>query len=408
MTIPLSRPCIGELEIEMVTNVLRSGQLSIGPCLEEFEAQFASRIGRRYAVAVSSGTAALHLCMMALGIGAKDEVMTTPFTFVASANCILYEQAMPSFVDIDPDTLNIDASAIRRALEKDYIFDKARNRLVNRMSGRTLKAILPVHVFGLPCDMPAILQIAHEWGLYVIEDACEALGAGVAGRPAGAFSHAATFAFYANKQITTAEGGMIVTDDDGIAKYCRSMRNQGRDEASAWLRHQYLGYNYRLSELHCALGLAQLERLDELLDARASLADLYGEYLRDVEQISLPWSSRDVLRSWFAYVIHLRGPAGPALRDRLLKGLRSRDIGCQAYFPAVHLQPYFQSIRLLPNRPLPNTETAADRCLALPLFPSMTHGQVRDVCSAVRDILAESPAVAARAGRDSVRARGAA
>lgn len=408
MSVPLSSPVIGEREIELVTEVLRSGRLSMGPRLEEFETRFAALIGRKFGIGVSSGTAALHLCMMALGIGAQDEVITTPFTFVASANCILYQQAMPSFVDIDPITLNMDPRALRQALENDYVLDKLRKRVVNRLSGRTLKAILPVHVFGLPCDMPGILQVAQDWGLYVVEDACESLGAAINGHPTGMFSHAATFAFYANKQITTGEGGMILTDDPGIAKYCRSMRNQGRDDDAGWLSHRYLGFNYRLSELHCALGLAQLERLNELVRARAGLASVYEEFLAENSLLALPQSPPDTVRSWFAYVVQLRGPAGPALRNRLIAGLRARDIGCQAYFPAVHRQPYFQNIRLLPDRPLPNTEDASARCLALPLFPTMTRAQVREVCAAVDEILAETPTLAARNARFAAQAQGAA
>jgi perosamine synthetase len=409
MNIPLSQPTIGEREIELVTRVLRSGRLSIGPQIEEFEKKFAAYVGTRYAVAVSSGTAALHLCTMALGIGAKDEVLTTSFTFVASANCLLYEQAMPSFVDIDPSTLNIDPGAIRQALKRDYIIDQPRNRVVNRLNGRTLKAILPVHVFGLPCDMAAILQIARDWGLYVIEDACEALGAEVAGRRVGTLGHAAAFAFYPNKQMTTGEGGMVVTDDKGIAQYCRALRNQGRDESASWLCHEYLGFNYRLSELHCAVGIAQLEQIDEFLKARARVAETYAESLAGISQIVLPKRAPGAVRSWFAYVIQLKGEAGPILREQLIAGLRSRGIGCQAYFPAVHLQPYFEDIRLLPDRPLRVAESAAQRCIALPLFSSMTEKQVKEVCSAVREILSEVQAVAIRLPRAAQRrARGAA
>lgn len=406
MRIPLSLPHISEREIELVTHALRSGRLSIGPFIEEFEKRFAEYVGRRFAIAVNSGTSALHLCVAALGIGEKDEVLTAPFTFVASANCLLYEGAMPSFVDIDPGTLNIDPVTIQKAIERDYMFDKARRRLVNRLNGRRLKAILPVHVFGLPCDMRAIAEIANEWGLYVIEDACEALGAEISGRRAGSFSHAAAFGFYPNKQLTTGEGGMIVTDDPAIAEYCRAARNQGRDESAAWLSHAILGFNYRLSELHCALGLAQLERIDDLLAARASVAEAYGESLADIPQIGLPWSPADTIRSWFAYVIQLKGPAGPVLRDRLVAGLKERDIACQTYFPSVHLQPYFEKIRLLPERPLPIAESASERCLALPFFPSMREEQVEEVCAAIREILSERALAAPQ--RRLARASGAA
>jgi perosamine synthetase len=409
MTIPLSLPDIGEREIELVTRVLRSGRLSIGPFVEEFERRFAAYVGREFAVAVSSGTAALHLATMAMGIGAKDEVFTSPFTFVASTNCLLYERALPSFVDIDPKTLNIDPGAIEQALERDYIHDKSRQRVVNRMNGRTLKAILPIHVFGLPCDMRAILRIAHDWGLGVIEDACEALGAQVENQHAGTMSHVAAFAFYPNKQITTGEGGMVVTDDEQIANYCRTVRNQGRDQSATWLRHEHLGFNYRLSEIHSALGIAQLERVDDFIAGRARVAELYSTLLSDLDQIELPWTPSDLMRSWFAYVIQLKGPAGPVMRDRLMAALRERDIGCQAYFPPVHLQPYFDGIRLLPDRPLPFTESAGQRCLALPLFSSMSDAQVEEVCTVVRQVLCHTPAILSRANRSlQRRTRGAA
>ena len=406
MKIPLSQPDIGAREIELVTHVLRTGRLSIGPFIEEFEKYFAQITDRRYGIAVNSGTSALHLCAASLDIGPKDEVITTPFSFVASTNCLLYQQAMPSFVDIDPNTLNIDPIAIRRAIERDYIADK-NSRLVNRLSGRILKAILPVHVFGLPCDMPAILKIADDYGIYVIEDACEALGGVVGGYPAGAHSEAAAFAFYPNKQITTGEGGIVVTDDPEVEKICRTMRNQGRDSSSEWLRHTSLGFNYRLSELHCAVGLAQLERLEALLKQRAAVAEAYTNGLSGISQLGLPWNPREGTRSWFTYVIQLKGPVGPAMRDRLMAGLRARDIACQAYFPCIHLQPYFKDIRLLPARPLPHSEAASQRCLALPFFASMTQPQVDEVCGAIREILAERPAAAARRARMN-RVRGAA
>jgi perosamine synthetase len=409
MRIPLSRPDIGQREIELVTRVLRSGRLSMGPMAEEFEEKFAEYVGRRYAVAVSSGTAALHLCVAALGIGPKDEVITTPFTFVASTNCLLYEQAVPSFVDIDPATLNLDPALVRQTLQRDYMADRGGTRLVNRLNGRTARAILPVHVFGLPCDMLGILQIANEWGLFVIEDACEALGARLAGRRAGSMSHAAAFAFYPNKQMTTGEGGMVVTDDSRVAEFCRAVRNQGRDSSASWLRHEYLGFNYRLSEIHCALGIAQLERIDEFLAARAAVADAYTEMLRDITEIGLPTTPTDSERSWFTYVIQLKGSDGPALREQLMAGLRARGIECQAYFPSVHRQPYLEDFRLLPQRSLRLAESASERCLALPLFSSMTREQVNEVCAAVHEVLAEKPSARARPARAAQqRARGAA
>jgi len=406
MSIPLSKPDIGEREIELVTRALRSGRLSMGPMTEEFEAKFAAYVGRRYAIAVNSGTAALHLCAAAVGIGPKDEVITTPFTFVASTNCLLYEQATPSFVDIDPVTLNLDPALVRQTLQRDYMPDKGGRRAVNRLNGRTLRAILPVHVFGLPCDMPTILQLASEFGLFVIEDACEALGAKIAGRSAGSMSHAAAFAFYPNKQMTTGEGGMVVTDDSRVAEFCRALRNQGRDSSASWLRHEYLGFNYRLSEIHCALGIAQLERIDEFLEARTAVADAYTEMLGGIPEIGLPGTPPDSERSWFTYAIQLKGTKGPALRERLMAGLREKGIECQAYFPSVHRQPYMEDFRMLPQRSLRVAEAASERCLALPMFSSMTRKQVSEVCRAVREVLAERPA-RVRTGRlAQQRARG--
>ncbi len=387
MRIPLCKPEIGEREIERVTEALRTGRLSLGPLLAEFEGEFAAYAGTRYAVAVSSGTAALHLCVKALGIGAGDEVLTTSFSFVSSVNCLLYERAMPAFADIDPATLNLDPEEIRKVLKHDTVWDRARCGHVNRRTGRVLKAILPVHTFGLPCDMGEIMEIAGEFDLRVLEDACEALGAEYRGRPAGTWGDAGVFAFYPNKQMTTAEGGMIATNNPQIAHRCRSLRNQGRDEDGGWLRHELLGYNYRLSELHCALGLAQLERIEELLGARARVAALYARFLSGVPGILLPRDPPETKRSWFAYVIRLEGPPGAAPRDHLMARLRERGIACQAYFPPIHRQPYFREFSPARQRALPLTESAADRCLALPLFPAMTDEQVEEVCAAVVEIL---------------------
>jgi len=390
--IPLSRPEIAEAEIQAVTRVLRSGQLSLGPLLPEFETKFAEYVGTRYAVATNSGTSALHLAALALGIGPGDEVLTTSFSFVASANCILHVNAQPIFAEIDGATLNLDAGRLRELIARQYEWQSGRTHLVNRQTGGALKAILPVHVFGLPCDMQAIREIADEFHLSVLEDACEALGAEYRGRRVGTFGEAAAFAFYPNKQMTTAEGGMIVTDDARLAKVCRSVRNQGRDESAAWLRHVRLGYNFRLSELHCALGIAQLERIDELLAARKRVAELYAERLASVPQIELLAQVPDATRSWFVYVIRLRGANGPALRNALMQGLRGRGIGCQAYFPAIHRQPYFAEYISPSQGPLPVTESTAERCLALPFFASIASEEVEEVCAAVREILAEAEA----------------
>jgi perosamine synthetase len=390
MRIPLSGPSITQREIDLVTEVLRSGTLSLGSRLPEFEERFGSFVGTSEAVAVSSGTSALHLCVRALGIGKNDEVITSSFSFVASANCVLYEGALPVFVDIDPLTLNLDPAAIRHFLENRCISLQGSEFPVDRVTGRTVKAILPVHVFGLPCDMHAIREIANTYNLSIIEDACEALGATYLGRPVGTFGEAGVFAFYPNKQMTTGEGGMIVTNNPHLADACRSMRNQGRDHTCSWLQHAMLGYNYRLSEIHCALGIGQLERLTDLLTIRRDIASLYDEGLRGLNCITVPYRSPGSVRSWFVYVVQLSG-GSRVQRDQVIKELREVGIGCQAYFPAIHEQPYFEPyIAAADCRHLPNTERAAASCIALPFFPSITPDQINIVCHHVASAIERS------------------
>ena len=268
MKVSLSSPDVTQLEIDYVCRVLRSNQLSLGPVLTEFEEKFAEYAGTKHAVACSSGTAALHMCVRALNLGEEAEVITTSFSFVASVNCLLYERVFPRLVDINPETLNIDPDLIRKFLQNRCVRNRE-GKIISRETGRTVKAILPVHVFGLPADMEAIGEIASEYGLAVLEDSCEAIGAEWHGKRVGTFGQAGVFAFYPNKQMTTGEGGMIVTNDDTIATICRSLRNQGRDADGRWLKHVRLGYNYRMSDIQAALGLAQLERIEDLLEKRA-------------------------------------------------------------------------------------------------------------------------------------------
>ncbi len=382
--IPLSKPDLGEHEYLLVNEVLRSGVLSLGPRVKEFEDRFAAFVGSRHAVAVNSGTSALHLCVRALGIGADEEVITTSFSFVASANCLLYERAVPVFLDIDPKTLNLSPLQIERFLT-ERCARNSRGQTVNRKTGRVVKAILPVHVFGVPCAMDSIKDLARGYQLSVIEDSCEALGAKYRGRNVGTFGDAACFAFYPNKQMTTGEGGMIVTDNEEIARSCRSMRNQGRDEDNTWLRHVQLGYNYRLSDLHCALGLAQLGRLESLLQKRAAIAAAYDKALSNIPGLNLP--SGNNKRSWFVYVVHVNKTVSGTSRDVLMQNLRAHGIGCQAYFPAIHSQPYMRGLGLIPFDTLPETEGAAARCLALPFFSTMTESEVEHVASTVRSVI---------------------
>jgi len=383
MNVPLSKPDIGEVEIEYVTRVLRSGQLSLGPVVREFEEKFAAYIGARYAVAVNSGTSALHLCVRALGIGPEDEVLTTSFSFVASANCLLFERALPVFIDIDPATLNIDPEGIRRFLRTRCASNGHKGGLLDKRTGRKVKAILPVHVFGLPCNMNPILDLAREYGLRLIEDACEAVGAEYRGRRVGTLGDVGVFAFYPNKQMTAAEGGMILTNDARIAELCRSMRNQGRGPDSSWLQHVRLGFNYRLSDVHCALGLAQLERIDTLLRAREAVANAYNRALSGNPLVTLPGEMPDAKRSWFVYVIQLLDSCPRQLRDRVLHRLREQGVGCQVYFPPIHRQSYMEEYGVAASPPLPRTESVSDRCLALPFFAGLTEEQI----SHVRDVL---------------------
>jgi len=390
MRVPLSKPEITEADISSVVDVLRSSQLSLGPRVEEFERRFADYVGTRHAIAVSSGTAALHLCIRALGIGANDEVITSSFSFVASANCALFEGALPVFVDIDPASFNLDPVSVRRFIEEECEWHSGPEVLVDRRNGRKVKAILPVHVFGLPCDMDPILKLAQEYRLFVVEDACEALGASYRGKGVGTFGCMATFAFYPNKQMTTGEGGMIVTDDEELARLCGSMRNQGRDEGSCWLQHDRLGYNYRLSDVHCALGISQLRRLDEMLAARESVASAYHRLLSSENRVKLPQSQAESRRSWFVYVLRVNPLDHRPLkevRDELILELRKRGIGSQAYFPAIHLQSYMRQYEFVVPRPLPETEAASHSCVAIPMFAQASLAEIETVCANLSEAL---------------------
>ena len=375
----MCEPDLSEAERAAVHEVLRTPILSLGPQLDLFERKLAARVGARHAVGVSSGTAGLHLCMLAAGVGEGDLVLTTPFSFVASANCILYAHATPVFVDVDPLTLTIDPDALAR---------KAR-ALVRRGRRRAcLKAILPVHVFGQPADMDPILEIARRYALAVIEDACEAIGATYKGRAVGSLGDAGVFAFYPNKVITTGEGGMIVTHDPAWDALFRSLRNQGRDVFDGWLTHSRLGYNYRLDELSAALGVVQVERLDELLCRRERDAGWYAERLQRLEGIELPtlasWTTR---MSWFVYVIRLEAVAE---RDRVIRELARRGIPARPYFPPIHLQPFYRQRFGFAPGSFPVAEAAGGACLALPFSGTMREEQVDVVCGELEEVLAPS------------------
>jgi dTDP-4-amino-4,6-dideoxygalactose transaminase len=386
MNIPLSAPDVGEREVEYVNRVLRSSQLSMGPWLEKFEREFAGYVGTNHAIAVNSGTSGLHLCVRAMGIGANDEVITTSFSFVASVSCFLYEGALPVLVDIDPKTLNLDPAAVREFL-RSQCTRSSEGALIDRQSGRVVKAIMPVHIFGLPCQMDALMEIAREYGLLVIEDACEAIGAEFDGQRTGTFGNAGVFAFYPNKQMTTGEGGMITTNDPRVAELCRSMRNQGRDTDGAWLRHVRIGYNYRLSELHAALGLAQLERIDEILAARAEIASRYSELLASQRQLQLLEDDPRVKRSWFVYIIRFRSGSPAFLRERVRTCLREHGVATQIYFTPIHLQPFYQKCQSGTVPSLPHTEQAAEECLALPFHTRLSEMEIKFVCDVVNQAL---------------------
>jgi perosamine synthetase len=366
-SIPLARPELGAREEELTLEVLRSGRLSLGPMGERFERDFAAWLGVGDAVAVSSGTTGLHLGVRALGWGAGDEILTSPLSFVASANCLLYEGARPVFCDVDPVTLNLDPAAVEAAL------------------GERSAGILPVHIFGFPAAMTGLEAIASRNGLGILEDACEALGAVDAdGRRIGTRGNLATFAFYANKQLTTGEGGMIVPSDAETAARLRSERNQGRAADMGWLDHCGLGFNYRLSDLAAALGVAQLEKLDELLARRDSVAALYAEGLTGIEGVEAALTARGAeRRSWFVYVVRL---AQGLDRDAVIARLADRGVASKAYLPCIHLFPHLRELGYREGQ-FPIAEAASARSLALPFFPAMTESQVTRVCEALAESL---------------------
>ena len=375
--VPLARPVIGEREEELVLEVLRSRRLSLGPRLGEFEQEFAARLGVDRASAVSSGTAGLHLAVRAAGIERGDEIVTTPFSFVASANCLLYEGAAPVFCDIDPRTLNIDPAAAEAAV------------------GERTVGLLPVHVFGYPVDMVGIERIAAERSLWIVEDACEALGGRHGdGRAIGARGHRAVFGFYANKQLTTGEGGMVVCPALADKVRIDSERNQGRAPDMSWLDHDRLGFNYRLSDVACALGLAQLERLGDLLSARARVAAAYGDLLAGVEGLGLPCpdAGGDV-RGWFVYVVQLPHDTD---RERVIDLLRERGIDSKPYLPAIHLMSFYRERFGHREGEFPVCEDVARRSLALPFFPEMTEGQIERVAEELTAAVAAARTAAAR------------
>lgn len=370
--VPMSAPEILQEDIEAVVAVLRSGTLSLGPMTDAFERAVANYIGVKHAVAVNSGTSGLHLCVKAAGIGDGDEVITSPFSFIASANCMLYERAVPVFADIEEETLGLDPERVAAAI-----------------SPRT-RGVLPVHVFGQPAALDPLMAICRRHDLAMIEDACEAMGAEYRGKRVGGFGQSACFSFYPNKQITTGEGAVVVTEDDTIAAALRSMRNQGRGAMDAWLQHETLGFNYRMTEMSAALGLAQMGRVEAILARRNAAAARYAAALGVLDGVRLIEPAPSTTRlSWFAAIARL----DPVFdRDVLIARLAKRGIPARAYFCPLHLQPLYRNRFGFKGGEFPVSERVARSTIALPFFTAISDDQIDRVCAALSDVLADAAA----------------
>ncbi len=387
-SVPMSSPEINDEDRQAVLEVLNTTSLSMGPKISQFEQAIRERTGSRYALGVSSGTTGLHLCVRAAGVEQGDLVITTPFSFISSTNVILFEKALPVFVDIDPISGNIDAAQIEQAVHDLKQGGKSATQWLPRKGGenhKTVKAVLSVDVFGQPADYDAIKKICQENDLTLIEDSCEALGASYKGKQAGTFGKYGVFAFYPNKQITTGEGGVIVTDDEKAAAYMQALRNQGRAPGDAWLQHTYLGYNYRLDEMSAALGFSQMKRLDHMLDSRAQVAGWYQDYLQEFSPIEIPQILPTTTRmSWFVYVIRVKASID---RDAFAKRLIENGIDVRPYFLPIHLQPYIANQFGYQPGDFPITEDLGKRGLALPFSSVMTEEEVLRVCEGIRKSL---------------------
>ena len=363
----LSAPWIDERDEELVLQTLRSGWLSLGPTGPRFEALVADAVGARYCAAVSSGTAGLHLAMRLAEVGPGDEVITSPYSFVASANCAIYEGATPVFADIDPQTFNLDPAAVEAAVTE-----------------RT-RAVVAVDIFGYPCEIDPLLEICERHGLAFVEDSCEAIGARYKGQPLGSHGHPATFAFYPNKQMTTGVGGAVTTNDEEQYELLVSLRNQGRLETSSWLQHGRLGYNYRLDDISAALGIGQVERLDEILGARAAVAARYTELLAGVDVEPPLADDEDHVRSWFVYVVKL--PEG-ADRDGVMSRMDERGVATAPYVPSIHLQSYMRERYGFREGMFPVSEDCSARTMALPFHARLGEDDQEYVVATLRESLA--------------------
>ncbi len=389
--IRMSSPDITQAEIDSVMEVLHSTDLSMGEKLQAFETEMARITGTRFAVGVSSGTAGLHLSVIAAGIGAGDLVVTTPFSFIASSNCLLYERATPIFVDVEDQTGNLDCLLVEKAVDALKSGGKSAEKILPRklqmqnINTQNPKAILAVNVFLQAANFDQLIDIAHRHNLQLIEDACETIGAGYKGRLAGSLGDIGVMAFYPNKQMTTGEGGVITTNNQTWAEAARSLRNQGRKPGGAWLEHDRLGFNYRLDEMSAAFGLAQAKRLPELLERRRLVAFWYEERLRDLELVRLPYiAPYTTAVSWFVYVIRI---LPPAQRDLIIAKLAQAGIPSRKYFAPIHLQSFYRERFGYQPGDFPVAERLGDECLALPFSGVMTEAEVDTVCFALRKAL---------------------
>jgi perosamine synthetase len=376
LNIPLSNPDITNLERDAVLAVLNTPGLSLGPKLPEFEEVIAQYAGVKYAVAMSSGTAVLHCIIKALGIGKGDLVLTTPFSFISTSNCFLYEGAKPIFVDIDEKTYNITPGNV----EKTYLsLPPAKKRKV--------KAVIYTDVFGVPADGEGFEALGKKHGLYIIDDSAEALGSSQKGRKCGSFGDAGLFAFYPNKQITTGEGGILVTNNEKLAVLARSLRNQGRDEDAGWLQHARLGYNYRISDINCALGIAQMKRIDEIIAKRRKVKEIYDDQFKDLFEKGLLTPQEvpeDCFLSPFVYVLRMADRFDKTRRESLLQHLRTKGIGCSNYFTPIHLQPHYQALGWK-HGDMPVTEKVSERTIALPFFNNLKKPQITTITGSISD-----------------------
>ncbi len=371
--VPLSKPYLDEEDIQGVVDVLKSGQLCLGPKIEEFEKRLAAFVQRKYGIAVNSGTSALHLCVEAINLKEGDEVITTPISFIASANCILYKKAKPVFADVEEDTWNINPENINKKISKKT------------------KALIPVHLFCQPCNMDPIMKTAEENSLAVIEDSCEVIGAEYKKRKAGSFGTASVFSFYPNKQMTTGEGGMVVTDNEAIAKLCDSLRNQGRAEmlrgGDDWLSHDKIGYNFRLDDIAGSLGLTQLKKIDSLVDKRNKAAFYYRKLLEKVDGVEVQKISPNTTKtSWFVFVAKADENIN---RDALMNKLIEKGIPTRPYFPALHLQPLYQKMFGYKEGDCPTAEAISKQTFSLPFFTEITKEQIEMVCKELQEAVNE-------------------